>query len=191
MIMDFLTLANERYSVRKFSERTIEKEKLDLVLKAGQLAPTAANFQPQRILVINGETALAKLKECTRYHFNAPAALLVCYDKTASWQRSFDDKTSGDVDASIIATHMMLEATDIGLGSTWVMYFDPEKMKETYNIPDSFVPVALLVIGYPADDAAPSKMHEQRNAIDNTVFYNDFSGWEAKENDKIARAEHN
>ncbi|MFT8313150.1 MAG: nitroreductase family protein [Clostridium sp.] len=188
--MDFITLAKERYSVRKFSEKTIEKEKLDLVLKAGQLAPTAANFQPQRILVINSETALAKLKECTQYHFNAPAALLVCYDKKVSWHRKFDDRNSGYVDASIVTTHMMLEAADIGLGTTWVMYFDPKKIKEAYDIPDNLEPVALLVMGYPAEDAAPSKMHEQRAAIDNTVFYNNFSGWEAKGIGEAARADH-
>lgn len=188
--MDFITLAKERYSVRKFSEKTIEKEKLDLVLKAGQLAPTAANFQPQRILVINSETALAKLKECTQYHFNAPAALLVCYDKKVSWQRKFDDRNSGYVDASIVTTHMMLEAVDIGLGTTWVMYFDPKKIKEAYDIPDNFEPVALLIMGYPAEDAAPSRMHDQRVDIDNTVFYNNFSGWEAKGIGEAARTDH-
>lgn len=172
--MDFITLSEERYSVRKFSEKPIEKSKLDLILKAGQLAPTAANLQPQRILVINGEVELAKLKECTRYHFNAPTALLVCYDQTACWKRQYDSENSGEVDASIVTTHMMLEATDIGLGSTWVMHFDPKKMKEIYKIPEDFVPVALLVIGYPAGDAVPSKTHDQRNAIDNSVYYNNF-----------------
>ncbi|ADY55266.1 nitroreductase [Syntrophobotulus glycolicus DSM 8271] len=179
--MDFITLAKERYSVRQFNPKPIEQEKLELVLKAGQLAPTAANVQPQRILVLNREAELVKLKECTPYHFNAPAALLVCYDKTVSWRRKYDQKDSGDVDASIVTTHMMLEAAAIGLGSTWVMYFDPEKMKEAYQIPDHFVPVALLVIGYPADDAAPAKMHRQRHAIDHTVFYHDFSGGEGQE----------
>jgi nitroreductase len=182
-MMDFLTLAKERYSVRKFSTKPIEKDKLDQVLQAGRLAPTASNLQPQRILVINSKTALAKLKECTPYHFNAPAAMLVCYDKTACWQRNFDGKSSGDVDVSIVTTHMMLEAADIGLGSTWVMYFQPEKMKEIYNLPDSFVPVALLVIGYPADDATPSIVHAERITIDNTVFYNDYSEGEARAND--------
>lgn len=189
--MDFITLAKERYSVRKFSSKPIDKEKLDLVLKAGQLALTAANFQPQRILVINSETALAKLKECTQYHFNAPAALLVCYDKKVSWQQNFDDRNSGDIDASIVTTHMMLEAADIGLETTWVMGFDPEKIAKTYDMPDNFVPVALLVMGYPAEDAAPHKLHEQRVAIDDIVFYNDFSGWGAKGIDEVARADHN
>lgn len=173
--MDFITLASERYSLRKFSNRTVEKEKLDLVLKAGQLAPTAANLQPQRILVINSEKELEKLKECTTYHFNAPVALLVCYDKTVDWKRKFDGKKSGEVDASIVTTHMMLEAADIGLGTTWVMSFDPEKVREAYGVPGSFEPVALLVMGYPAGDASPSQSHKQRVVIDNTVFYNDFS----------------
>jgi Nitroreductase len=87
--MDFVTLANERYAVRKFSSEPIEKEKLDLVLKAGQLAPTACNYQPQRILVIDNETTREKLDACTPCRFNAPTALLVCYDKTVSWQRTF------------------------------------------------------------------------------------------------------
>ena len=173
--MDFITLASERYSLRKFSNRPVEKEKLDLVLKAGQLAPTAANLQPQRILVINSEKELAKLKDCTPYHFNSPVALLVCYDKTVDWKRKFDGKKSGEVDASIVTAHMMLEAADIGLGTTWVMSFDPEKIREAYGIPGSFEPVALLVMGYPAEDASPGPFHRQRVDLDNTVFYNSFS----------------
>lgn len=190
-MMDFISLAANRYSVRKFSSNPVEKEKLDLVLKAGQLAPTAANFQPQRILVINSESALTKLEECTPYRFHAPAAMLVFYDKTVSWQRKFDDKSSGDIDAGIVTTHMMLEAADIGLGTTWVMVFDPEKIVKAYNVPDNFVPVALLVLGYPAEDATPSKMHEQRFPIEHTVVYNDFSEWREIKIGKAARADHN
>jgi len=191
MNMNFITLAEKRYSVRKFKSKVVEKEKLDLVLKAGQLAPTAVNHQPQRILVIQSETGLEKLKECTPYHFHAPLALLVCYDKTSSAQRSVDHKNSGDIDASIVATQMMLEATDIGLGSTWVMHYDPQKVKESYALPEQFEPVVLLVMGYPADDAVPSKLHTQRIAIDHTVFYDDFSDWESIKNDTIAPTGHN
>lgn len=174
--MDFMTLAKERYSVRSFSEKTIEKEKLGLVLEAGRLAPTAVNFQPQRVLVIQSREAMEKLKECTQYHFNAPAALLVCYDKTVSWHRKHDNRDSGEIDAAISATHMMLQAAEIGLGTTWVMYFDPTKIKDVYNIPDNLEPVVLFPIGYPSQDAAPSKAHEQRLALDSTVFYDSFAG---------------
>lgn len=173
--MDFIRLAKERYAVRKFNSKSIEKEKLDLILKAGQLAPTACNYQPQRILVINSETAIAKLKKCTTSHYNAPAALLVCYDKTVSWNRVYDYKNSGDIDASIVTTHMMLEAADIGVGTIWVMDFDPNGIKKTFDIPRSFEPVALLMMGYPADNSAPSLMHEYHVSIENTVFYNNFS----------------
>ena len=173
--MEFIDLAEERYSLRKFSDKPIEKEKLDLVLKAGQLAPTACNYQPQRILVIENEDALEKLKQCTPYHFNAPMALLICYDKVVSWKRSFDGKDSGDIDASIVSTHMMLQAADLGLGTTWVGHFDPIQIIKTFNLPDNIVPVVLLPLGYPAKDAMQHPLHSQRTPVVKTVCYNDFS----------------
>lgn len=172
--MNFMELANERYSVRKFSGQPIEKEKLDNIIKAGHLAPTAVNFQPQRILVINEETSLEKLKECTTYHFDCTAAILVCYDKRIAWKRKFDGKSSGDIDASIVTTHMMMEAAELGIGSTWVMYFDPEKIKEIYQVPDHYEVTALLVMGYPAEEAKPSEKHISFVDIDKIVFYGEF-----------------
>jgi nitroreductase len=118
--MEFEELARNRYSLRKFSPKPVEKEKLDLILEAGRLAPTACNYQPQRILVIKSEEALAKLKKCTPYVFDAPTALLVCYDGKVSWKRGYDGKESGDIDASIVGTHLMMEAAQLGLGTTWV-----------------------------------------------------------------------
>ncbi|MBU2703366.1 nitroreductase [Sporomusaceae bacterium BoRhaA] len=188
--MNFINLAAERYSLRKFSDKPIEKEKLDLVLKAGQLAPTAVNFQPQRILVIESQPALTKLKDCTPYHFNAPMALLVCYDKAVSWKRNSDSKDNGDIDASIVATHMMLEAADLGLGTTWVGNFNSDMIMKLFELPKNFVPVTLLPIGYPAEDAKKHSWHSQRVPIGETVFFNDFSRWEAKEIDKAARNAH-
>jgi len=173
--MKFINLAEERYSLRKFSDKPIEKEKLDLVLKAGQLAPTACNNQPQRILVIEDEAALTKLKSCTRYHFNAPMVLLICYDKDVSWKRSYDGKDSGDIDSSIVSTQMMLQATELGLGTTWVGHFNPTLIRKEFVLPDNIVPVALLPIGYPAKDATQNPLHSQRILIEETVFYNQFS----------------
>jgi len=173
--MKFINLAEERYSLRKFSDQPVEKEKLDLVLKAGQLAPTACNNQPQRILVIENKAALKRLKQCTPYHFNAPMALLICYDKDVSWKRSFDGKDSGDVDSSIVSTHMMLQATDLGLGTTWVGHFNPTLIRKEFVLPDNIVPVALLPLGYPAKDATQHPLHSRRNSIEETVLYNEFS----------------
>ncbi|WP_041230307.1 nitroreductase family protein [Deferribacteres bacterium DY0037] len=172
--MDFLELAKDRYSVRKFSERKVEQEKIDSILEAGRLAPTAVNYQPQRILVISSDESLDKFRDCTPYHFNAPLALLVCYDSEVSWKRSFDNKDMGEVDASIVATQMMLEVTNLGLGSTWVGHFDPEKIRNAFKIPANIVPVALFPVGYPAESSKPSPKHSSRLAITETVFMNSF-----------------
>ena len=173
--MKFMNLVHDRYSVRKFSDKPVEKEKLELVLQAGRLAPTAGNLQPQRILVIESGEAMEALKKCTPCHFGAPMALLVCYDKTASAKRHYDNYNTGEADASIIATHMLLQIADLGLGSTWVAHFDPAAVREEFALPEHFVPVALLPLGYPAEDAAPNQqMHFQRKTLEETVFYNHF-----------------
>ncbi|MBQ3498789.1 MAG: nitroreductase family protein [Clostridia bacterium] len=172
--MDFLTLSAERYSVRKFKATPVEQEKIDKILKAAQLAPTACNFQPHRILVINNEISLSKLKKCTKWHFDCPLAVLVCYNKDESWTRRYDNTQSGVVDASIVTTHMMLEATELGIGSTWVMSFDPDALISEFEIPGNIEPVALLVMGYPADDARPNAMHTQYKDLSETVSYNEF-----------------
>lgn len=121
--MQFEDVLNKRYSVRKFDGRKVEKEKVDAILNAARMAPTAKNNQPQRIFVLESGDALEKLKKSTIYHFNAPLAFLICYDNTLSWTRPFDGKDCGQVDAAIITTYMMLEATAQGLAphgwGTW------------------------------------------------------------------------
>jgi len=172
--MDFLKLAKKRYSVRSFSDKKVEKEKLDLILEAGRVAPTAVNYQPQRIIVIEKEEDMAKLNLCTRFHFNQTLALLVCYDKNVSWKRKFDNEDMGDVDATIVATHMMLAAESLGIGSTWVGYFDPALVKEQFNLPENIIPVAILMMGYPSENAQPSPMHFQRFDLSVTTFYGSY-----------------
>lgn len=175
--MDFLELVKERYSVRKFSDKKVEKDKVNLILEAGRVAPTAVNYQPQRILVIDNEEGLAKLKACTPYHFHAPLVLLICYDSTVSWKRSYDNEDMGVVDASIVTTQMMLQVVELGLGSTWVGHFNPDIIKEAFELPEYLVPVALLPIGYPRADSLPHPVfHNKRYDIEDTVFYNSFEG---------------
>lgn len=181
--MNFLQLAKERYSVRKFSDRKVERDKLDMILEAGRVSPTAVNYQPQRILVIESPENLEKLKSCTVYHFHAPMALLVCYDSTASWKRFYDQKDMGMVDASIVTTHMMLQAADLGLGTTWVGHFDPEAIRTAFQIPDFLTPVALLPLGYPREDCRPHPLHGKRFDIEHEVFFDSFDGIEKGKSD--------
>ncbi len=172
--MDFEKVIGERYSVRKFENKHLEKEDIDKILHAGHMAPTGCNFQPQRILVLNTDSSIEKLKNCTKCHFDAPCAMLICYNKDETWKRPYDGALSAPIDASIVTTHMMLEAHNIGVGTCWVMHFDPFKIKEIFNVPKNFEPVALLVMGYPAEDAKPINMHFETRPLDEVVFYEQF-----------------
>lgn len=172
--MDFLTFAADRYSVRKFQPQHLPGEIIAQILQAGHIAPTGCNYQPQRILVLNSDASAEKLKNCTKCHFNAPTAMLVCYDKTECWERKYDGHTSGIIDASIVTTHMMLQAHALGIGATWVMHFDPFAMRTAFHIPENVEPVALLVMGYPAADAAPLPLHSAVRPIEETVRYETF-----------------
>lgn len=169
--MEFLKLAQERFSVRAFKTEKVEREKIDLILKAGQVAPTACNYQPQRIYVIESDEALAKLKKCTGSHFNCPLAMLVCFNKDEDWTRNFDGQESGWVDASIVQTHLMLEAAELGVGSTWVMHFIPEAVREEFALAENEVPVGILVMGYPKDDVKPNPLHNKIKPLEETVKF--------------------
>jgi nitroreductase len=167
----FLELAAARYSVRSFSAKPIGPETLRQVLEAARIAPTACNNQPQRIKIIMEEADLAKADECTPCRFNAPVVLLVCYDKNICWTHpSHSHLSSGEIDASIAATHLMMAAQDAGLGSCWVMKFERAKASEKFALPKNIVPVAMLPIGYPAEDAEPSERHEDRVALESILL---------------------
>ena len=176
--MDFLELAKNRYSVRKFKAQKVEKEKLDLILEAGRIAPTGCNYQPQRILVIDDEALILKLKACTNYTFGAPVVLMVCYDSSTCWKNATNNVMGGEQDACIVTTQMMLEAAYLGLGSTWVGGFDLPTLRKLFEIPEYLVPVALLPLGYPADDAHPAHLHDKRYDMEHFVYYNSFDGLE-------------
>lgn len=169
--MSFLELAKKRCSIRKFKKDKVEKEKIDQILEAGRLAPTAVNKQPQRIVVIDNLQVAEKLKEVTPYTFSAPIFIVVCYDKTACWVRPYDEHLSGEVDASIAATHMMLMIKEIGLDTTWVGHFEPDKLAKLLELGENMVPVALFPVGYAAEDAKPSHLHEKRLPIEELVRY--------------------
>ena len=172
--MDFEKIISERYSVRNFKNTPLMQEDIDSILKAGHLAPTGCNYQTQRILVIKSDEAIEKLKKCSKCHFDAPCAMLVCYNRDESWVRPYDKAISAPVDAAIVTTHMMLQAQNIGVGTCWVMHFNPTAIKEEFNIPENIEPLALLVMGYPPEDAKPIEMHYKYRPIDEVVFYDSF-----------------
>ena len=169
--MDFLELAQARFSVLEYEKKPMEPEKIEKILMAGIAAPTACNNQPQKLLVVQSAEAMAKLAKCTPFTFNAPLAIIVCADMTECWERPFDGSKSGEVDAAIVGTHIVLKVAELGLGTTWIGYFDPAKVKAQFALPDELVPVAVFPIGYPASDAVPAALHTQRKPLEETVRY--------------------
>lgn len=170
--MDFATLAAQRYSLRKFSDRPVEAEKLTAVLEAGRSAPTAHNLQPQHILVLQTAQALEKADACTGAHFHPPVLLVVSYDPAAAWVREDDGKNHGEIDAALAAGQMMLQAAELGLGTTYVGMFDPAKLCAAFPAElAGRTPIALLPLGYPAEGAHPSRLHGERRPLEEMVEY--------------------
>lgn len=170
--MTFEELTRARYSLRKFDSRSVEAEKLELVLQAARSAPTAHNAQPQRILVLRSDEAREKAGRCTPFHFGEPVLLIVAYDEAASWHREVDGKAHGEIDAAIATTQMMLQAADIGLGTTYIGVFDPAALKREFPAElEALTPIALLPLGYPAEGAHPSKLHSDRKPLQELVKY--------------------
>jgi len=167
--MELLELAKARYSVRKFAEKPVEEEKLQKVLAAGACAPTAKNQQPQKIYVLESPEAVEKIRGITRCAFNAPVVLMVCGCKDQAWVNPFNDRSSAEMDCSIVTTQMMLQAQELGLGTCWVCWFDTKQTKEAFNIPENEEVFALLPLGYPAESSHPSSMHDSRKALEETV----------------------
>ncbi len=171
--MDFLQLAGKRYSVRKYTDKKPAPEDISRILAAGNLAPTAHNLQPQKIYVLASDEALEKVRAVTKMTFGAPLVFLICYDNTISWKNTkdqcYDNYDSGEVDAAITATHMMMEATDLGLGSLWARAFDSKLIIDQFDLPEGIMPVCLLSVGYPAEGAKPSRLHASRKNIGEMV----------------------
>ena len=163
--MEFLKLAESRFSVRNFKTQKIEPEKLDLILEAGRIAPTAANIQPVRVLVIQSDENLAKIGKAANI-YNAPLALIVCADRSSAWVRPFDKMQTTDIDATVVTDYMMLEATDLGLGSVWVCYFKPDVLKKEFDLPENLEPINILAVGYPADGiTVPKKQRKDMESF--------------------------
>ena len=156
-----MELAKERWSVRKFKPEQITEEELDKILEAGKYAPTAVNFQPQTIYVLKSDLAMRRINSVCKCVFGAPMAILIAVDTERAWKNPFTGHLYGDVDIGIVATHMMLMACELGIGTCPVGHFDSREVAKTFELPKNEVPAVLLPIGYPAKDAEPlRKLHD-------------------------------
>lgn len=159
-----------------FSEtgEKVEPEKLELILEAGRVAPTGANRQPQRLVVVQSKEGMERLARCTR-DFGAPTAVIVCADTSEAWTRKYDGKNISDIDASIVTDHMMLAAASLNLDTLWICMFKPEAVREEFALPANVEPVNILLIGYGDGPAADPNRHDTlRKPLSATVFHERF-----------------
>lgn len=157
----FLKFLRSRYSCRNYISAMPTDDEINKIMLAGMLAPSARNIQPIKIYVLKSPEAIAKINEASKCIYGAPLVFIICYDKNECWKSRINEGVhSGEIDASIACTHMMLEAHSLGLGSLWVGLFDKKMTKELFDIPDNLDPIALLDLGYKAPEASPIPMHD-------------------------------
>lgn len=156
--MNVLDVAKKRYSVRAYEDKPVEKEKLDKILASAHVAPTAANLQPVKLLVVQDKKRLDCIAKAGNI-YHAPLAIIVCADHEKAWTRPFDNKQTTDIDAAILTDHMMLQATELGLGTVWVCFFRPDVIKQEFQLPDNLEPINILAIGYGKETPADPERH--------------------------------
>ena len=169
--MEFKEVIRNRFSCRKFSDRQVESKKLDAILGAGRLAPTAKNLQEQRIYVAQSAEALAKIDAASPCRYGAPTVLVVAFDKNNVFTYPGEKRDSGVEDATIVATHMILAAADEDVNSCWINFFDPEKMAEALGLPENEEVLMVLDLGYAAEGVKPTPGHTARKPLSETVIW--------------------
>ena len=174
---DFMTLLENRYSCRKFTDEQLTEEELSTILEAARMSPTARNNQPVRLCVVQSAEGLAKVDECTKCRYNAPTAIIIAYDTTVASpvgeEHGPDACVSfGDIDATIAITNMENAAASLGLGSCWIGAFNPKVTRQIFNVPENYKLVELMMFGHKAAD--PSPMHTNRHPVADMVVEESF-----------------
>ncbi len=166
--MEFQDLIRKRYSVRSYQSKPVEEEKLNILLNAARLAPTAANKQPFRLIVVKTEGKTEEMKRIyhAEWFSQAPLVICACAVKSESWTRR-DGRNYVEVDTTIAMDHLILAATELGLGTCWIAAFDAQAAREVLKIPENMDPLLFTPLGYPADKAGV----KSRKELDELVYY--------------------
>ncbi len=167
--MEFENVIRQRQAIRKFSNEKIENDKLLKILEAGRLAPTAKNIQPIKIYAVTTDEGLNKIDLASPCRYNAQCVLLVCGEKNNAFVKG--EHSTYEMDACIVATHMMLEATNIGIDNIWVEMFDKDVLINEFNIPEGIEPICLLPMGIKTEDCPDNPNHNVRKELTEIVEY--------------------
>ena len=155
--MEYSELIAARYSVRAYRPDPVEDEKVQLILEAARLAPTAANRQPIQLVVMHTKGREAEIGKI--YHrpwfVQAPIVIGVCAISSMAWVRESDRFNARLIDAAIVTDHLVLAATNLGLGTCWVAAFNVEAARSVLQLPPEAEPIIFIPLGYPADQPGP------------------------------------
>ena len=169
--MEFKEVIRARYSCKKYGDRKVAPEKIQAILEAGRMAPTAKNLQEQHVYVIQSAEGLAKIDEVTPCRYGAQTVLVVAFDKTNVFTYPGGKRDSRIEDASIVATHMILAAADEGVDSCWLNNFDPDKLASSLGLPENEEILMAMDLGYAAEGTGPLPNHSSRKPLTETVSY--------------------
>ncbi len=172
--MSIDNLLRKRKSVRSFSNKEIDRETILELLNAARIAPSAVNYQPWLFFVCSSNDIKDKIFECypRKWFENAPLYIVACVDKSESWKRAADNKDHGDIDVAIAVTHLILKATELGLGTCWVCNFDANALIHALDLDKTIEPVAIIPIGYPSD-----KVLEEAEQPKKRKLVEEFTKW--------------
>jgi nitroreductase len=166
--MEVIEAIRKRYSCRAYQDNPIEKEKLDCILEAARLAPSAKNLQDWRFVVVTDRQAKYRLAEAANNQMfieNAGAIIVAC---SISKEKMRCGQALGPIDVAIALEHISLQATELGLATCWIGSFYPDTVRKLIGIPENIDIIELMAVGYPAD----SKGQPRRKAVQEIVCYN-------------------
>lgn len=167
--MSFHQIITDRYSVRAYKPDPVEDSKLKIILEAARMAPTAANRQPFKLIVINTRGKEEELRKIYNRDWFVQAPIVICGVglKDKAWTR-YDNSNYVQVDVAIAFDHLILAASELGLGTCWIAAFNPEEAKRILKLPDNAEPIIFTPLGYPADEPK----EKERKPIEKLIRYN-------------------
>jgi nitroreductase len=173
--MSFLDLAKKRYSCRDFKNDPVDQDKLEYILEAGRVAPSAKNAQAWHFIVVRERENLDQICSCYKKDWlkKAPCIIIICGDHDDAWRRP-DGKDHTDIDVAIAVDHMTLAAADVGLSTCWVCNFDVMKCNDFLELPSQVEPVALLPLGYSNETKDPERHKRERKKLKDIVHPEKF-----------------
>lgn len=169
--MTIMETIRKRYSCRAYQEKAVEQDKIDSILEAARLAPSARNMQDWRFVIVNDSSVKRRVAECANKPdvFEKAGVIIAACSNSDHVMRC--GQAIGPIDVAIALEHICLQATELRLGTCWIGAFDAEKVREILDIPDNITIIELMAVGYPAD----SKPEPKREPVENIACYNKWT----------------